>query len=37
MLAVQTRNLVWMLTLDHGQEAARKLFETILDASGGLR
>ena len=32
VLAVQTRNLVWMLTLEHGEEAARKLFETTIIA-----
>lgn len=34
VLAVQTRNLVWMLKLQHGDEAARKLFETTVLQAG---
>jgi hypothetical protein len=37
VLAVQTRSLVAMLTLEHGREETRKLFErTILDAGAVL-
>jgi hypothetical protein len=34
VLAVQTRSLVWMLTLERGREEARKVFTTTILEAG---